>query len=125
MDRNELADRTRKFAVRVFKQSNKFPLTQASRIVLNQLLRAASSVAANYRAVGKAKSRADFGNKLKIVLEEADECNFWLEFAGDIGIARLEDPEMKYLIAESRELIAIFSASVKTYNESKSSKFNF
>jgi four helix bundle protein len=81
------------------------------------LLKAASSVAANYRAVNRAKSGSDFSNKLKIVLEEADESNFWLTFIADIGLLKNNNEELKALIKESDEFVAIFTASVKTINK--------
>ena len=73
MDKKQLIERTRQFSIRVFKLLEKLPKTEASKVVIFQLLKSASSVAANYRAVNRAKSRKDFSNKLKIVLEESDE----------------------------------------------------
>lgn len=119
MDRVELPDRTRDFAVRVFRLLDRVPDTQASSIIVNQLLRSASSVAANYRAVNRAKSRADFGNKLKIVLEEVDECNFWLGFGKDVTVLDARSDELGALIKESDELTSIFAAAVRTFNKSK------
>lgn len=77
-------------------------------------------MAANYRAVNRAKSKTDFGNKIKIVLEEADESNFWLTFLADIEIVNRDDKELNFLIKESDEFIAIFTASLKTLNSQKS-----
>jgi four helix bundle protein len=76
LDKNELLRRTRDFAVRVFKLLERIPKSEAAKVVTYQLLKSSSSVAANYRAVNRAKSKSDFGNKIKIVLEEADESNF-------------------------------------------------
>ena len=78
----------------------------------NQLLRAGTSVGANYRAACRARSGADFISKIGIVLEEADETVFWLELLSDSGLVRrnLLDP----LIAEAHELVAIFVASSLT-----------
>lgn len=114
MDKNELQQRTHHFAVRVFKLIERIPYSQASKVVSNQLLKAASSVAANYRAVNRAKSQADFINKLKIVTEEADESYFWLQFAGDVGLIDSADEEGKWLLSEANQLVAIFTAAVKT-----------
>jgi four helix bundle protein len=80
MDKRELLDRTRQFAILVFRLADRLPKSDSSKVILYQLLKASSSVAANYRAVNRAKSKADFANKIKIVLEEADESNFWLTF---------------------------------------------
>jgi four helix bundle protein len=108
------------FAIKVFKVVERFPKSEATRIVSYQLLKSASSVAANYRASGRAKSKADFINKLKIVLEEADESNFWLSFSSDIGISKAHDPEILFLVKESNELVSILTSSVKTLNANKS-----
>ena len=114
MNKIELQKRTREFAKRVFKLTERLPHSQAAKVITYQLLKAASSVAANYRAVNRAKSDDDFTNKLKIVLEEADESNFWLTFISDIELLNQDDPELLFLIKESDEFIAIFTASTKT-----------
>jgi len=88
MDKHQLASRTRKFAVDAFKLSEQFSQARGAVVVINQLLRSSSSVAANYRAALRAKSTADFTNKLKIVLEEADESEFWLTFVAETGVLR-------------------------------------
>jgi len=117
MDKNELIKRTREFAKRVFKLLDRLPKSQASQVITYQLLKSSSSVAANYRAVIRAKSASDFKNKIKIVLEEADESNFWLTFIADVDLLSLEDKELTILIKESDELTAIFAASLKTLNK--------
>lgn len=116
MDKEELIARTRRFAILVFKLCNRFPRSQSAKVVTYQLLKASSSVAANYRAVNMAKSDADFLNKLKIVLEEADESNFWLTFLSDVDLIKGDDKDLMFLVKESKESIAIFTASVKTMN---------
>lgn len=79
MASEELKNRTKVFAIKIFKLEAKFPKSRAANIILNQLLKSASSVAANYRASQRAKSKADFINKLAIVDEECDEtmCSGW------------------------------------------------
>lgn len=114
MNKHELQDRTRSFAVRVFKLVERFPSSQGSKIIGGQLIRSASSVGANYRAVNRAKSKADFINKLKIVLEEADESEYWLSFAKEVGILPSNDEELLSLINEADQIVAMFSKSVKT-----------
>ena len=115
MDKYDLARRTRKFACRIYKFTEKLPRSMTSNVISQQLLRAACSVASNYRAVIRAKSDRDFCNKLKIVLEEADECHFWLEFIGDVDLDKYGDMgEHAGLVKEANELTAIFAASVKT-----------
>jgi four helix bundle protein len=73
MDKVQLQNRTKSFAVRVFKMVEKLPKSKGTEVIAYQLIKASSSVAANYRAVCRAKSKADFINKLKIVEEESDE----------------------------------------------------
>ena len=100
------------FALRVLCVFRSLPRSAEARICGQQLLRSATSVAANYRAVCRARSRADFLSKLGIVEEEADETVFWLEFmakAGMVPIGRLRN-----LISEAKQLTAIFVASRKT-----------
>lgn len=100
------------FALRVLHVFRSLPRSGEARICGQQLLRSATSVAANYRAVCRARSRADFLSKLGIVEEEADETVFWLEFIAQaclVPIARLRN-----LISEAKQLTAIFVASRKT-----------
>lgn len=113
MDKKDLIERKRKFAISVFKLLDHFPKSKSTDVISYQLLRSASSTAANYRASTRAKSRTDFANKTKIVLEEADESNFWLTFIKDLEILK-ENKELDLLIRESDELTAIFTKSVKT-----------
>ena len=112
VDKGELQGRTKQFALRVIRLVNALPGTQPGRVIGNQLLRSATSVAANYRAACRARSRADFVYKLGIVEEEADESLFWLELLVEADLmpaARVQD-----LIQEANELTAIFVASRKT-----------
>jgi four helix bundle protein len=88
------------------------PSSQEGRTITRQLLRSATSVAANYRAVCRARSRADFISKLGIVLEEADESLFWLELLVDAGL--LQSEEAKMPLCEANELVAIFVTSLRT-----------
>ena len=113
MDKFELMERTRQFAVRVYKLLNKLPKTQGAKVISYQLLKSSSSEAANYRAACRGKSRADFINKMKIVEEEADESLFWLQFVKDVEIIK-DDAELNALIKEADELVAIFTKSLKT-----------
>ena len=119
MDKHELISRTRKFAIQVFKLIERLPKSEAAKVVTYQLLKSSSSVATNYRAANRAKSKADFLNKIKIVLEEADESNFWIVFIGDVELLVKEDKELNLLIKESDELTAIFTASLETLNRQK------
>ena len=113
MNKEELKSRTKKFAIRIFKFISTLDNDKQAQVISNQLLRASSSVAANYRAVCRGKSSADFLNKLKIVDEEADECLFWLEFLHDIEL-KCDKTELKALTMEANELVSIFSAAIRT-----------
>lgn len=107
-----LKDRTRKFALRIVKVVHSLPPNAEGRLLGNQLLRSGNSVAANYRAVCRARSRAEFLAKLAIVVEETDETAFWLEFlveSGLISYAKLGD-----LISQANQLVAIVNASRTT-----------
>ncbi|MCK9611478.1 MAG: four helix bundle protein [Bacteroidales bacterium] len=109
----DLKLRTRKFAVLVFKFAEKMPRTIGNDIIVKQLLRSSSSVAANYRSVNRAKSQADFINKLIIVQEEADETLFWLEFICDLEIIKNKN-ELTILANECEQLLSIITKSIIT-----------
>jgi len=88
------------------------PRSVQGRAIANQLVRSGTSVAANYRAACRARSKLEFLAKLGTVEEEADESAFWLELilAGDL----LSQTQAGPLLAEARELTAIAAASKKT-----------
>jgi four helix bundle protein len=77
-----------------------------------QILRSATGIAANYRAVGRARSKAEFVAKIGIVFEEADETVFWLELLAENGIVKPE--KLHEMLDEANQLLSIFSASGKT-----------
>ena len=112
MDKEELKKRTKEFALRVIRLVEALPQTQTSQVIGNQLLRSATSVAANYRAVCQARSPADFVHKLVIVEEEADESLFWLEIIVETKL--MPANRVQELLLEADELTAIFVASRKT-----------
>lgn len=85
------------------------PKNQTTEVIGRQLIRSACSVAANYRAACRARSRADFVDKLGVVEEETDETMFWLEMLVDSGQASSDN--VMRVANETRELLAIFSAS--------------
>ncbi len=88
------------------------PRTAEAQVVGKQLLRSATSVAANYRAACRARSKQEFISKVGIVIEEADESVFWIELMADTGI--LPANRLEALVQEARELLAIFAASQLT-----------
>ncbi len=97
------------------------PPTIAGKNIGNQIIRSGTSVAANYRAACRARSKAEFTAKLGTVVEEADETAFWLEIIAEAGI--LPKEKIDLLLREANELSAIFVASRKT--ASKSSEKNY
>ncbi len=87
MDRYELKNRTKIFSHQCVKFASSLPKTKLGAHIEGQLIRCATSFAVNYRAVLLAHSDAAFASKLSIVIEEVDECDFWIEFALDEKIA--------------------------------------
>lgn len=112
MDERALKERTKQFALRIIRLVNALPKNYAADVLGKQLLRAATSVGANYRAACRGRSKAEFIAKLGIVIEEADECGYWLELLVDSGLMPKE--KLEPLLTEANELTAIFVASIKT-----------
>jgi four helix bundle protein len=108
----QLRERTKQFAIRVVKLFRSLPKSDEARIMGKQVLRAGTSVAANYRAVCRARSRAEFISKVGVTVEEADETVFWLELLVETGIVPKD--RMQGLLAEANELLAILAASQRT-----------
>jgi len=108
----ELKDRTKAFALRVIKMSDALPKTRAANVITNQILRSSTSMAANYWAVRRARSRAEFVAKLGVVVEEANETVFWLEMLADSGIVPAN--KIGKMLDEANRLMLIFSASRRT-----------
>ncbi len=100
------------FAVRVLSMVEALPKGAAGRIVSNQASRSATSVASNYRAATRGKSRSDFAYKINVCLEEADETTFWIELA--IRKKLQPSERLQALHQEAEELTKIFSATLKT-----------
>ena len=107
-----MRQRTKQFAMRVVGLFKRLPKTDAARIIGKQVLRAGTSVAANYRAVNRARSKAEFIAKMGVVVGEADETVFWLEPLVETGI--VDKTLMRRLLTEANELLAIFAASQST-----------
>ena len=112
MTPKELKDRTKRFAVDVIRLCRDLPQTLDAKRVGGQLIDASTSVAANYRAACRARSRPEFIAKLGIVLEESDESLFWLELMVDADL--VTHARVERLLKEADELTAIFTTSVKT-----------
>lgn len=112
MDETNLKQRTKSFALRAMKLVAALPENAVGRTIGNQLVRSATSVGANYRSACRGRSKAEFVAKLGIVVEEADECGYWLELIidGELMKRALVEP----LLTEANELTAIMVASHKT-----------
>jgi four helix bundle protein len=108
----QLLDRTKKFAVRTVQLFRSLSRSPEAQVLGKQLLRSGTSVAANYRAACRSRSRAEFISKVGIVVEEADESAFWIEFLCDAGIVKKE--RVSELLKEAQELTAIFTVSRQT-----------
>ncbi len=111
---NTLLNRTKKFGLDCWFLCSKLPKTREYNAYVNQLIRCSSSVGANYRASQRAKSSADFINKLKIVEEETDESQFFLELILCANENNQLNTIITQLIQESEELLSITVASIKT-----------
>jgi four helix bundle protein len=112
MDDAELKRRTKLFALRAMKLVAALPASTVGKTIGAQLVRSATSVGANYRAACRGRSKAEFIAKLQIVVEEADECCYWLELIieGDL----LPEPKVNPLLDEANQLTAIMVASRKS-----------
>lgn len=120
MNKEELQKRTKLFALRIIRLVESLPETKTAKTIGSQIIRSGTSVGANYRAACRAKSPADFINKLKIVEEEADETAYWLELL--IESQTISEDKLKDLLKENNELIAIFVSILKSTRENLKSK---
>jgi len=116
----QLRARTKEFAIRIVRLFKSLPKNDEARIIGKQLLRSATSVAANYRAVCRSRSKAEFISKMSVVVEEADETAFWLELLIETSI--IPEVRLRDLLTEANELLAIFAASLWTAREKRESK---
>ena len=103
----KLEERTRKFAVSIIRLSTSLPNTTESMVVRNQIAKSGTSIGANYREANRARSRADFNNKIKICESEASETQYWLEVIVEAGWLSREQVKSDY--DECSELLAIFT----------------
>lgn len=113
----ELRDRTKRFAIRIIRLFRALPRSIEAQVIGKQLLRCGTSVAANYRAACRARSKAEFIARLGIVAEEADESVLWLELLEETNV--LSHERLVEIAKEAKELAAIFSASQKTAKGSR------
>jgi len=108
--------RTKKFAIDCWILCSKLPKNREYNAYVNQLIRCSSSVGANYRAAQRAKSIADFINKLKIVEEESDESHYFLELLSEVSNHQKTNinEDLKLLLKESNEITSIIVSAIKT-----------
>ena len=110
--KEELKRRTKYIGLEVIKLIDDLPNKTSSKAIAAQIVRSSTSVGANYRAACRAKSDADFINKLKIVEEEADETIYWLEVLEESGLIAFE--KTVSIKKETNEILAIVVASINT-----------
>lgn len=122
MDAGELKKRTKEFAPRCVKVAVALPKSALGNHIRNQLIRCATSVAANYRATLLVQTKAAFISKISIVIEEADESEFWLEFILDERL--MEREKVLSLSNEAHELSSIFITTRKTAQKKTKSSIN-
>ncbi len=117
MDQEELKARTKGLALRVMRLVEARPQGRTADIIGRQLLRSATSVGANYRAVCRARSRAEFIARMGIVEEEADETAYWLELLVEHGL--MSAGRGDGLLAEVNEIVSVAVASIRTARKRK------
>jgi len=110
MDNKDFKDKTKRFALEIIKLCRELPDNREGRLIGNQLFRSSTSVAANYRAACRARSRAEFISKMGIVEEEADESLFWLEIIRELHILDNVDG----IMSACNEIVSIVVSSIKT-----------
>jgi len=119
----QMRERTKQFALQVIVLSDKLPNKESARVINRQLLRFATSLAANFRAAYRGRSKAEFYSKICIVVEEADETQFWLEMLIDSKLIINNHSDVIELISEVSEILAIAtSIKSKLYPNNKTVK---
>src|ERR1043165_6246664 len=116
MNNENLKLRTKQFALRVIKLVESLPHDPTANVLGRQLLRAGTSVGANYRAACRRKSTADFISKMGTVEEEADESGYWMELLAESG--KIKPGKISALMQEASELTAIAVSSITTARKS-------
>jgi four helix bundle protein len=111
----DLKVRTKQFALQIIHLTRALPNKPEAWVISKQILKSGTSVAANYRSAGRARSRAEFAAKMGVALEEADETAFWLELLSDTGVVRKQ--ELEPLMREADEIVSILVACCKRARE--------
>jgi len=120
-----MRERTKQFALQMIELSDRLPNKESARVINRQLLRSATSVAANFRAACRGRSKAEFYSKVCIVVEEADETQFWLDLLVDSKLVDNQIPDVKKLINEASEILAVTTSiknKLKQYSNGKTSE---
>ena len=112
MDKHELERRTRRFALGILGFVSSLPKGRLADVLGRQLLRSGTSIGANYREANRASSRLDFIYKVNLIEKEAAETEYWLKLASDAAVGNVGERDA--LLAETRELLAIFTRIGKT-----------
>lgn len=112
MDKLELEKRTKQFAIKIIGFVAALPKNKVNDVIGYQLLKAGTSIGANYREANRAESRADFVHKIGIVEKETAETQYWLELCKESDVGSSE--ERQWLSNEAAELLAIFTRIGKT-----------
>lgn len=120
MTKEELKNRTKKFAIDSILYVNSLSKSKANDVIAFQLIKSATSVGANYRAACRGRSTAEFISKMNIVLEEADESCYWYELLEELK--KENTGETKRLLREANELTAIFTATLLTTKKNQELK---
>ena len=117
MNSTEMKGRTKEFAMKIIELCRVLPNNREGRLIGNQVFKSGTSVAANYRAACRGRSKAEFVSKLGIVLEEGDETLFWLELINEMEIC--DENVVPSLMQECDEIVAIVVSSIKTAKQEK------
>jgi four helix bundle protein len=104
----KLEDRTKKFAISIIKLSVSLPGSPEGKVIRNQITKSGTSIGANYREANRAKSRADFINKIKICESEASETIYWLEIISDLNW--LDSLQVEGISTEANEILSIYTS---------------
>jgi four helix bundle protein len=104
----KLEKRTKAFGIRIIRLSALLPNSVEGKIVRSQLTKAGTSIGANYREANRARSKADFKNKIKICESEANETCYWLEIIDELEWIEINETES--VLTEANELLAIFTS---------------
>ena len=118
MDEKTFKTRTKKLAVAIIIEVEKLPHSRAADVIGKQLVRSGTSIGANYRAACRAKSTADMINKMKIVEEESDETEYWLELLVEAGL--VPENQIAETYKETDEILSMTIASIKTLRNRRS-----